>query len=145
MANVSEKPPPPADHAVSAPMTPFVSKSVPPTAVMYGLAAGKSGWNLCLRKPQPSRPQTPWSPDAKRIESPIDPAFMNAVLQLSMYAVPEEDGRAQNNCAELRQNCARGAPVCCASSLPYETEWMSGDDAFEVISFAQSSSEYWFE
>ena len=42
-------------------------------------------------------------------------------------------------------NCARGAPVCCASSLPYETEWMSGDDAFEVISFAQSSSEYWFE
>ena len=47
--------------------------------------------------------------------------------------------------AELRQNCARGAPVCCASSLPYETEWMSGDDAFEVISFAQSSSEYWFE
>ena len=48
---------------------------------------------------------------------------MNAVLHESMYATP----------------------VCCASSLPYDTEWTSGDDAFEVISFAQSSSEYLVE
>ena len=46
---------------------------------------------------------------------------------------------------DARNTAREAVDVCCASSLPYETEWMSGDDAFEVISFAQSSSEYWFE
>ena len=63
-------------------MTVFVRKSVPPTAVMYGDEAGKSGWyRVCFAlKPQPSRPQTPWSPLAKSTEMPRAPSFMNASL-----------------------------------------------------------------
>ena len=53
-----------------------------------------------LKNPQPSRPQTPWSPDAKRMERPRTPAFMKAVFAVCMYS----------------------ADTCCFSSLPYETE-----------------------
>ena len=73
--------------------------------------------------PQPSRPHTPWSPEAKRIESPIVPAFMKAVLTLSMYATP----------------------VCCASSLPYETELIRVGSGRAISSLAQLRSEYVFE
>jgi hypothetical protein len=42
MAKAFEKPPPPADQAFSGPTAPMAAKSVPPTAVTYGEAAGKS-------------------------------------------------------------------------------------------------------
>merc|ERR1712241_915083 len=54
----SLKPPPPSLQAFSAPITLFSAKSVPPTAVMYGDAAGKSGWYLPSLD-FPVRPTTP--------------------------------------------------------------------------------------
>mmetsp|Transcript_65419 Transcript_65419/g.108741 ORF Transcript_65419/g.108741 Transcript_65419/m.108741 type:complete len:251 (-) Transcript_65419:592-1344(-) len=96
---------------------PAATKSVPPTAVMYGEDAGKSGWYLA---PMPSRPSTPWSPEAKRTEIPMAPNFINAMLASSMYS----------------------SEVCCASSLPYETEWMRGGDAILLIWVAHFKREY---
>mmetsp|Transcript_21769 Transcript_21769/g.54248 ORF Transcript_21769/g.54248 Transcript_21769/m.54248 type:complete len:239 (-) Transcript_21769:493-1209(-) len=78
---------------------------------MYGEAAGKSGW---YREPLPSRPSTPWSPEANNMERPIAPSFMNCVLHSSMNVFED----------------------CCASSLPYETEWTSGGDAMLEICVA---------
>ena len=57
---VFEKPPPESDHAFSSPTTPGVEKSVPPTAVTKGDAAGKSGWKRWRGPSPPSLPQTPW-------------------------------------------------------------------------------------
>mmetsp|Transcript_13370 Transcript_13370/g.34169 ORF Transcript_13370/g.34169 Transcript_13370/m.34169 type:complete len:308 (-) Transcript_13370:73-996(-) len=102
-------------------MVPLVTKSVPPTAVMYGDAAGKSGWYFPPWGP--SRPRTPWSPDAKSTEIPAAPIFWNWVLHCSMKAFE----------------------VCCASSLPYDTLMTIGISPCGKSStcWAHEKREYW--
>eukprot|EP00965_Chrysotila_dentata_P055657 1846379-Pleurochrysis_carterae.AAC.1 len=69
--------------------------------------------------PHPSRPQTPWSPEANRIDRPRSPAFINAVLAATMNSSDD----------------------CWASSLPYETECTYGGSASSVISATHARSE----
>merc|ERR1712078_231733 len=73
-----------------------------------------------MPKPQPSRPHTPWSPEANRMLRPCTPAFWKAVLHENMYSVL----------------------VCCFSSLPYETECTKEDVALLLMLLAQLRSEY---
>ena len=59
---------------------------------------------LLIAFEEPSRPKTPPSPDAKSTERPRAPSLAIATLTSWMYS----------------------SPVCCSSSLPYDTEWTRG-------------------
>jgi hypothetical protein len=93
VGNTLEKPPPDWLQTTSSPTWALVLKSVPPTAVTYGLDAGKSGWYFSA---QPVRPHTPWSPEAKSTEMPRVASFANCAFTAIMKAVL----------------------VCCTSSFP---------------------------
>lgn len=54
--------------------------SVPPTAVTKGEVAGKEGTKVV--QDWSYDPPTPESPEAKRIEIPLKPCFLNSVLTL---------------------------------------------------------------
>jgi hypothetical protein len=68
-ANISEKPPPPLDHAASGEIP-----VVPPTVVSQGQAAGKAVVNWALPATLQVEP-TPESPKETRIETPRAPSW----------------------------------------------------------------------
>ena len=164
MAKSSEKPPPPATHAFSSPTTDLVTKSVPPTAVMYGDAAGKSGLNR-LRKKARVRQRKEEPRQAGR-DSLLPEAAALAPAD-ALVARREEDGEAAH--ARLHEGGVRRLHVLgrhllllvvavrdrvdltqktrCAQrkqghSSPYETEWTRGGFSSDEICLAQARSEY---
>ena len=164
MAKSSEKPPPPATHAFSSPTTDLVTKSVPPTAVMYGDAAGKSGLNR-LRKKTRVRQRKEEPRQAGR-DSLLPEAAALAPAD-ALVARREEDGEAAH--ARLHEGGVRRLHVLgrhllllvvpvrdrvdltqktrCAQrkqghSSPYETEWTRGGFSSDEICLAQARSEY---
>ena len=147
MAKSSEKPPPPATHAFSSPTTDLVTKSVPPTAVMYGDAAGKSGLNRLRKKARvrqrESRNRGRRGRDSL-LEEPAALAPADALvarreedgeaararlheglpeLTRAYPRLPEERPRAPAFMKAVFAVCMYSADTCCFSSLPYETEW----------------------
>ena len=165
MAKSSEKPPPPATHAFSSPTTDLVTKSVPPTAVMYGDAAGKSGLNR-LRKKARVRQRKEEPRQAGR-DSLLPEAAALAPAD-ALVARREEDGEAAH--ARLHESGVRRLHVLgrhllllvvavrdrvdltqktrCAQRetrtlvAVRETEWTRGGFSSDEICLAQARSEY---
>ena len=164
MAKSSENPPPPATHAFSSPTTDLVTKSVPPTAVMYGDAAGKSGLNRLRKKARVRQRESRNHPRRGRDSLLEEPAALAPADAL--VARREEDGEAAR--ARLHEGGVRRLHVLgrhllllvvavrdrmdltqktrCAQrkqdTRRRTTEWTRGGFSSDEICLAQARSEY---